>query len=58
LLTLRIDRKLPWREISHILSEDNELPDAEAQRFETALRQRFGDIKKRIRRKAEDAGLL
>jgi RNA polymerase sigma-70 factor (ECF subfamily) len=59
LLTLRIDRKLAWREIAFILSETS--PDVSAEemrKFETALRQRFSDIKKRIRRKAEQSGLL
>lgn len=59
LLTLRIDRKLPWREIAFVMSDSPaELTGDEERRFEAALRQRFSDIKKRIRRKAQERGLL
>lgn len=59
LLTLRIDRDLAWRDIAFILSEGSgEMPVEETRKLEAALRQRFGEIKKRIRRKAEQSGLL
>jgi RNA polymerase sigma-70 factor, ECF subfamily len=59
LLTLRVDRKLSWREVAHVLSDEGEAgSDAEVARFEAALRQRFADVKKRLRRLAEEAGLL
>jgi len=59
LLTLRIDRKLSWREIAYILTPGTCQPGSDDERkLEAALRQRFAEIKKRIRRKAEQAGLL
>lgn len=59
LLTLRVDRKLAWREIAYALTtDDRELEGENARRVEAALRQRFADVKKRIRRAAIEAGLL
>jgi len=47
LLTLRLDRRMSWREIAEIVG------DAEA-----ALRKRYERVKKRLRRMAEQEGLL
>jgi RNA polymerase sigma-70 factor, ECF subfamily len=58
LLTLRVDRNLSWREIAFILSESAEISNHSDSKFQAALRQRFADIKKRIRRKAEESGML
>ena len=59
LLTLRIDRELPWKEIAHVLIDETEVSsDADIARFEAALRHRFSEVKKRLRRLAMDAGLL
>jgi len=59
LLTLRIDRNLSWSEVAHVLIDGDEArSEADQARFEAALRQRFGEVKKRLRRLAVDAGLL
>lgn len=59
LLTLRVDRKLSWREIAFILAPGTcQAGSEEERKLEAALRQRFAEIKKRIRRKAQRAGLL
>jgi RNA polymerase sigma-70 factor, ECF subfamily len=59
LLTLRIDRDLSWKEIAEVLIGDDETNSkADLARFEAALRQRFTEVKKRLRRLAEEAGLL
>ena len=52
LLTLRIDRKLSWREVAHVLSEDATATE------EAALRKRFERIKARLRDLAVREGLL
>jgi len=48
LLTLRLDRRLSWREIAAIVDDADE----------AALRKRYERIKKRLRRLAEQEGLL
>jgi RNA polymerase sigma-70 factor, ECF subfamily len=50
--TLLVDRKLPWKEIARVMAEGDEAPD------EPALRKRFERIKARLKKLAEDAGLL
>lgn len=57
LLILRIDRNLSWRDVVHAVRSE-ELDDASVARAEAALRQRFAEIKKRLRRLAQDAGLI
>jgi len=53
LLTLRLDRKLSWREVAEILSEEGgELVD------EQALRKRFERLKDKLFRAARDEGLV
>jgi RNA polymerase sigma-70 factor, ECF subfamily len=59
LLTLRVDRRLSWGEVAHVLAdEDAAGSEAGLARFGAALRQRFGEVKKRLRRLAVEAGLL
>jgi RNA polymerase sigma-70 factor, ECF subfamily len=59
LLTLRVDRRLSWRDVAHVLIDGDEASsESELTRFEAALRQRFGEIKKRLRRLAVESGLL
>ncbi|MEM9075209.1 MAG: sigma-70 family RNA polymerase sigma factor [Myxococcota bacterium] len=53
LLSLRIDRDLPWEEIARILGEAGDVKKASAR-----LRQRFQGIKARLRKQALANGLL
>jgi RNA polymerase sigma factor (sigma-70 family) len=57
LLILRVERELSWKEIAHAMLE-NGTDDDELRRMEAALRQRFSDVKRRLRRLATEAGLL
>ena len=56
LLTLRIDRRLSWNEIAHVMSDD--VPPAEVARSSARLRQRFQKLKERLRRRAKQVGLV
>jgi RNA polymerase sigma-70 factor, ECF subfamily len=59
LLILRINRKLAWREVAHALMAETETAnDAEIERLATALRQRLVEVKARLKRLAQEAGLL
>lgn len=59
LLVLRVDRGLSWRDVVHAMVDEDDAPDEKhCQRMEVALRQRFVEIKKRLRRLAEAAGLI
>lgn len=66
LLVLRVDRGLSWREVAHAMGMADDEPEAEVRvddeqrqrRDEAALRQRFAEVKKRLRSLAETAGLL
>jgi len=58
LLILRVDRRLSWREIAHAMLLDEDEDEAKLQRLEVSLRKRFGDVKKRLRRLATEAGLI
>lgn len=57
LLTLRIDRALPWSEIAVILADDAATA-AERKRFEAALRKKLERLKERLRELARKEGLL
>lgn len=58
LLTLRIDRDLPWEDVARVML-DGEDPDASTLTRETdRLRKRFQLLKGELRRRAQDAGLL
>ncbi len=58
LLTLRIDRRMGWREVAYAMSADEVVDPQEMSRLETNLRQRFTELKKKLRRLALEAGLL
>ena len=62
LLVFRIDRDLPWRDVVHAMLDSDDpaqIPDdEELRKLEAALRQRFIEVKKRIRHLAETAGLI
>jgi RNA polymerase sigma-70 factor (ECF subfamily) len=59
LLTLRIDRDLSWRDIAFVVAADEDPSGCEdLTKLEAALRQRFSELKKRLRRLASDSGLL
>src|SRR5215831_5483439 len=49
---LRIDRGMPWQEIAEIMSESGERP------AEAALRKRFERLKEKLRKLAQDEGLI
>lgn len=53
LLVLRIDRGLDWRELAEVLDEDDDLERASAR-----MRKRFELVKKKLRRLAQEEGLL
>lgn len=59
LLVLRVDRALPWRDVVHAMFDEQDVTDEQqCRRLETALRQRFSEVKKRLRRLAKARGLL
>jgi RNA polymerase sigma-70 factor, ECF subfamily len=60
LLTLRIDRDLPWDEVARVmLGESDDEPSAEVLKRECdRLRKRFQLLKTELRKRAEEAGLL
>jgi RNA polymerase sigma factor (sigma-70 family) len=59
LLILRIDRDLSWRDVAHAMAPAEQMPDDEQlRRLEVALRQRFTEVKKRLKTMAERAGLI
>jgi RNA polymerase sigma-70 factor (ECF subfamily) len=59
LLVLRVNRKLDWREIAHVLLFRGEsLSDEALDREAARLRKRFQIVKERLRQMATDDGLL
>jgi RNA polymerase sigma-70 factor (ECF subfamily) len=58
LLILRVDRGLSWRDIAHAMVPPEEADEERIRRLEVALRQRFADVKRRLRRLAGEAGLV
>jgi RNA polymerase sigma-70 factor, ECF subfamily len=59
LLVLRVDRKLPWRDLALVLWEGDDAPDETALAREAArLRKRFQIVKDRLRDLARKEGLL
>lgn len=60
LLTLRVDRGLPWRELAQVFAEgDDAVLDAAAlERQAAALRKRYERLKRRIRALAQARGVL
>jgi RNA polymerase sigma-70 factor, ECF subfamily len=59
LLILRVDRNLSWREVAHAMQPSDDAADElQIRRAEAALRQRFSEVKRRLRALAKEAGLL
>jgi len=58
LLVLRVDRGLPWEDVARVLADEGAADEAEIARQATNLRQRFRQLKERLREKARAAGLL
>ena len=59
LLILRVDRKLPWRELAMVMTEAGENLSIEELEGETArLRKRFQLAKDRLKELAQKEGLL
>ena len=59
LLILRVDRELSWRDVAHAMLGPDDSPDEErVRRFEVTLRQRFTEVKRKLRELAEEEGLL
>jgi RNA polymerase sigma-70 factor (ECF subfamily) len=59
LLILRIDRRLSWRELALVMSDEAEAPSDDAiETVAARLRQRFKSAKERLRKLAEAEGLL
>jgi RNA polymerase sigma-70 factor (ECF subfamily) len=54
LLVLRVDKGLSWQEIARVLASDDDDP----QRFAARLRKRYQAIKERLRRRAQEEGIL
>ena len=52
LLTLRVDRRMSWREVAEVLAEDGAAVE------ESALRKRFERLKEKLARAARDEGLM
>jgi RNA polymerase sigma-70 factor (ECF subfamily) len=58
LLILRVDRDLSWREVAYAMLTEEPADDEQLKRLEVTLRQRFADVKQRLRRLAEEGGIL
>jgi RNA polymerase sigma-70 factor (ECF subfamily) len=58
LLTLRVDRALGWSELARVFLENDSPTDEELRRESARLRKRLQLVKARLRKWAEDAGLL
>jgi RNA polymerase sigma-70 factor (ECF subfamily) len=58
LLVLRVDRELAWDEVARVFAGDDGPPSEELARTATALRKRFERIKKKLRERAIEEGLI
>jgi RNA polymerase sigma-70 factor, ECF subfamily len=59
LLILRVNRKLPWREVALVMLDSNADVDEEDLRLKAqALRRRLVEIVRRLRKMADDSGLI
>jgi RNA polymerase sigma-70 factor (ECF subfamily) len=60
LLILRVDRNLSWRELALVMNDAAApgMSEAELQKAEQRLRQRFKRVKDRLKELAKEAGLL
>jgi RNA polymerase sigma-70 factor (ECF subfamily) len=54
LITLRVDRELEWREIARVVSDDEDLTDADITRIAAGLRKRFERIKEKLKQLADE----
>jgi RNA polymerase sigma-70 factor (ECF subfamily) len=59
LLILRVNRKLDWKEIAKVVFHDGDpVPEETLAKDAARLRQRYQAVKARLRRMAEEAGLV
>lgn len=59
LLILRVDRNLAWSDVAHaMLSADNPADEETLRKKEQALRQRYSEVKKKLKALAIETGLL
>lgn len=58
LLVLRIDRRLPFRDVARVFAGDGELDPKDLAKLEASLRKRYERAKTTLRAKAEAAGLV
>jgi len=58
LLVLRVDRDLAWDDVARILHDDAAADDESIRRLASNLRQRFRQLRERLREKARAEGLL
>jgi RNA polymerase sigma-70 factor (ECF subfamily) len=57
LLVLRVDRRLDWKEIAHVMAGEA-LADAQRDKEAARLRKRYQHLKDKLRQMAEEQGLL
>ncbi|MGF1466442.1 MAG: RNA polymerase sigma factor [Sandaracinaceae bacterium] len=58
LLLLRVSQRLSWNEVARVMEDDESLDGEALAKASSRMRQRFQKIKTRLRRFAEDEGLL
>jgi serine/threonine-protein kinase len=58
LLVLRVDRGLPWQDVARVFLDKESPSDAEVRRESARVRQRFVLVRKRLRERARDTGIL
>ncbi len=59
ILTLRLDRGMAWNDVALVLAdEDESLSDADIKKRSAALRQRYKGIKRKLKERFAQAGLL
>lgn len=58
ILVLRIDKRLPWTDVAHIILDDPAAGDDAIKRESARLRKRLQIIKDRLRALGEEAGVL
>jgi RNA polymerase sigma-70 factor (ECF subfamily) len=58
LLTLRIDRDLPWDEVARVMLDGEDADAATLSKESDRLRKRFQLLKTELRKRAQAAGLL
>ena len=58
IVTLRVDRELAWREVARVMLEESNPDDGDIKRESRRIRKRFERAKEKIRRLAEEHGVL